>query len=228
MCNHYSNDLRKLGRFLGGLIGEQFNETKIPLRFGNLPAHLYPDRVGLVLRQAGDGLELTSMRWGFPKVKGTYVTNARWIVNKSGGIYEHWEEWSGPEYRCVVLASSFFEPDDRTRGGPKVLEAEFERTDGNPIFFPGFWRPWSGVRGTKKEPAEGDHELYCFLTTFPNKVMKPVHSKAMPVILEWEHVETWLNEPIEEAIALQKPAPEGVLKLLDRPAEDPPKQGTLV
>lgn len=232
MCNHYSNDLRKLGMFLGGRLGEQFSEIKIPLRFGNLPEHLYPDRVGLVLRQQGDGLDLSSMRWGFPKVEGSYVTNARHIMNKAGPS-PFWAEWTGPEYRVVVPASSFFEPDDRTRGieGQKIQDAQFVRSDGGPIFFAGFWRPWTGDRGTKKEPASGDHELYTFLTTFPNDLMKPIHKKAMPVILEWEDVETWLNEPIEDAIRLQRPAEEDTLTILDTPKPEPapakPKQGDL-
>jgi hypothetical protein len=34
-----------------------------------------------------------------------------------------------------------------------------------------------------KDPIEGTHTIYGFLTTEPNAVVAPVHSKAMPVIL---------------------------------------------
>jgi putative SOS response-associated peptidase YedK len=236
MCNHYSNDLRKLGRFLGGIIGEQFNETKIPLRFDNqVKTQVFPDKPGLVLRQVGDGLDLSAMRWGFPKnvdadgsiEKGaTWVTNARHVINKSGPA-PYWAEWTGPEYRCLVPASSFFEPDQRTVGSGAFREVEFARADGEPFFFAGMWRPWSGARGTKKDPITGDHELYTFLTTSPNALVKPVHSKAMPVILSMDDAEIWLNEPIEEAIQLQRPAPEGFLKIVEGEPPAAPKQGAL-
>jgi putative SOS response-associated peptidase YedK len=220
MCNHYSNDLRKLGRFLGELIGEQFNETKIPLRFDNqVKLNVFPDKPGLVLRQQGDGHELEAMRWGFPKVEekgATWVTNARHVMNKSGPA-PYWAEWTGPEYRCLVPATSFFEPDQRTVGTGAFREVEFARADGEPFFFAGMWRPWTGLRGTKKDPLAGDHLLYTFLTTFPNALVKPVHSKAMPVILSWDDGEVWLNEPMQEAIKLQKPAPDDALVIVERP-----------
>jgi putative SOS response-associated peptidase YedK len=38
-------------------------------------------------------------------------------------------------------------------------------------------------RGTKSKPIPGPHLVYDFLTTSPNAVVEPIHSKAMPVIL---------------------------------------------
>ena len=32
----------------------------------------------------------------------------------------------------------------------------------------GIWRPWTGVRGTKAEPVEGELLPYAFLTSEPN------------------------------------------------------------
>jgi len=171
----------------------------------------------VVFIQKGDGIEATSMRWGFPKVdepRATWVTNARHVMNKSGPS-PYWAEWTGPEYRCLVPASSFFEPDQRTVGTGAFREVEFARADGLPFMFAGMWRPWTGARGTKKEPVEGDHELFTFLTTAPNALVKPVHSKAMPVMLmNWEQCATWLNEPIADAIAeLQHPLSESELTI---------------
>jgi putative SOS response-associated peptidase YedK len=96
---------------------------------------------------------------------------------------------------------------------------EFARADGLPFFFAGLWRPWTGVRGTKKEPVEGEHEIYAFLTTSANGLMKPIHPKAMPVILtSWEEAEIWLNEPIDQAITLQRPLAEDRLVIVEKPA----------
>jgi putative SOS response-associated peptidase YedK len=42
-----------------------------------------------------------------------------------------------------------------------------------------------------------------------------VHPKAMPVILTSEQaVEQWLTLPVKEALALQKPLPDGALRIV--------------
>jgi putative SOS response-associated peptidase YedK len=50
----------------------------------------------------------------------------------------------------------------------------------------GIWTNWSGVRGSMKTPREGEHDLYALLTCDPNRVVGPIHPKAMPVILTTE------------------------------------------
>ena len=49
--------------------------------------------------------------------------------------------------------------------------------------------------------------LFSFLTTDSNEIVKPVHAKAMPVLLTEENWDTWLAAPAEEALALQRPFP---------------------
>jgi putative SOS response-associated peptidase YedK len=75
--------------------------------------------------------------------------------------------------------------------------------------------PWEGSRGTKKAPVVGQHELFTFLTTSANSIVKPVHSKAMPVLLLSDaDVETWLTALTDEALKLQKPAPYDAVMVL--------------
>jgi putative SOS response-associated peptidase YedK len=75
--------------------------------------------------------------------------------------------------------------------------------------------PWEGARGTKKAPVLGQHELFTFLTTSANSVVKPVHAKAMPVLLLTDtDVETWLAAPTDEALKLQKTAPDDAVVVL--------------
>src|SRR5262249_7213855 len=65
---------------------------------------------------------------------------------------------------------------------------------------------WHGLRGTQKNPVDGEHLLYGFLTTEPNAVVQPVHSKAMPVVLtEPEEWDAWLNADASTALKLQRP-----------------------
>jgi putative SOS response-associated peptidase YedK len=78
--------------------------------------------------------------------------------------------------------------------------------------------PGSGVGGTGKRKAKdelADHEIFAFLTTEANEIVRPIHEKAMPVILtEPDEIETWLSAPWEEAKALQRPFPADRLVVL--------------
>jgi putative SOS response-associated peptidase YedK len=77
------------------------------------------------------------------------------------------------------------------------------------------WRPWTGTRGTKAAPVEGEHRLYAFLTTDANAEVAPVHPKAMPVLLRTaEEIDRWLTAPTEGALDLQRPLPDGALEIV--------------
>jgi putative SOS response-associated peptidase YedK len=81
-----------------------------------------------------------------------------------------------------------------------------------PLFaFAGIWRPWTGER--KKETRE--HLLFSFLTTEPNDVVRPIHAKAMPVMLTTagEHLR-WLTADVDDVLALQRPLPANMLKIV--------------
>lgn len=85
--------------------------------------------------------------------------------------------------------------------------------------FAGLWRPWTGARGTKAKPVDGDHLLYSFLTTEPNAVVAPIHAKAMPVILRETDWETWLTADVAMALKFQQPWPEDELRIVARGPE---------
>jgi putative SOS response-associated peptidase YedK len=72
--------------------------------------------------------------------------------------------------------------------------------------FAGIWGTWRGFSGSQKNLVNGEHTLYGFLTTEPNAIVRPVHSKAMPVILtEPSEFDAWLDSDVESAIKLQRP-----------------------
>jgi putative SOS response-associated peptidase YedK len=81
--------------------------------------------------------------------------------------------------------------------------------------FAGIWTRWTSVRKVKE--GESTNDLFGFLTTAPNDVVAPIHAKAMPVILtEAEEIETWMTAPVEQALKLQRPLPDGALEIVAR------------
>ena len=179
-------------------------------------AHLLPDATGLVVRVAPDGQrELAAMRWGFPPPP---TTGARPVTNVRHTGSAYWKAWLAPTQRCVVPVTAFCLWTD---AAPKRRVWFASRNPSRLFCFAGIWRPWHGTRGTRAAPATGDHLLYALLTTTPNDVVKPVHAKAMPVLLTTaEEIDVWLRAPVAEALALQRPAGSDAIAIEERPATD--------
>jgi putative SOS response-associated peptidase YedK len=215
MCNHYRHDIRKANLEMARYGYEEFSETRITVRLGDrldaLKSEVYPDRETIVARLDENGVVIPEiMRWGFPPVQGNLVTNVRNTRNEeTGQISRFWGSFLKTEHRCLVPATAFSE----WSPGPPKGERWFEPA-GEPLMaFAGIWRPWAGVRGTKANPVDGEHRLFAFLTCAPNGVVKPIHPKAMPVILPRESWDVWLTAPVDEALDLQHPAPDAAIKL---------------
>ena len=201
MCTHYRSrhGVAEIARFFAAIIPQA----------SNAEVDAFPDRVAPVVRLGGSGQrELVPMRWGFPPPPN--VGNAP-VVNVRNVSSPFWQAWLKPAQRCLVPFSAFSEWTDAT---PK-RERWFALGEDEPLVaFAGIWRPWTGTRGTKRDPVEGDHLLYSFLTCLPNAVVSPIHAKAMPVVLRTpEECETWLSAPKEVALELQRPLPEGLILL---------------
>ena len=160
---------------------------------------------------------IANARWGMPSpvfaLKGRNsdpgITNVRNVQSR------HWQRWLGVEHRCVVPFTSFSENEVLADGSrPPVW---FALTEERPLaFFVGVWTPqWKSVRNVKE--GETTNDLYAFLTTEPNKEVAAIHPRAMPVILTTpDEIEKWMTAPTELALRLQRPLPDGALKIVAR------------
>jgi putative SOS response-associated peptidase YedK len=185
---------------------------------GNLPPlpGIFPDYAAPIVCNGAEGRELAMARWGMPSpafaLKGRNsdpgVTNVRNVKSP------HWRRWLGVESRCLVPFTSFSENEVLPDGSRPPVWFAFDES--RPLaVFAGIWTRWTSVRKVKE--GETTNDLFAFLTTEPNKEVGAVHPKAMPVILtKPEEIETWLTAPTEEALQLQRPLPDGALKIVAR------------
>lgn len=215
MCNLYRHDLSL--QALRSLAQEMQLPFLTTPATGNLrPGFVGADQDGPILRRKGDDLELAMVRWGFPSATDRSKTPITNIRNLDSRWWKHvnGEYLLDQEYRCLVPFTSFAE------WNAKSKENAWFEIDRDLAFFAGIWRPWHGERlmpvdgKARRQRIETDIELFAFLTTEPNEVVKPVHPNAMPVILtELDDCENWLSGGLR-SLELQRPLPQTAIRLL--------------
>ncbi len=185
---------------------------------GNLPPSpgIFPDYPAPIIRRSLDGnWTLITARWGMP-TPSIYLAGKRTdpgVTNIRNVNSPHWRRWLGTAHRCLVPFTSFSELDSRP-GASRNSPVWFALGQDRPLaFFAGIRTEWTSVRKLKE--GEVTTEGFGFLTCQPNTEVASVHPKAMPVILnrpeEWR---TWLTADITDALRLQRPLQDGLLRIV--------------
>ena len=187
---------------------------------------IYPDYPAPIVRTAADGVrELAMARWGMPSpafaLKGKKTDPG--VTNVRNTSSPHWRRWLSPEHRCLVPLTAFSEPERQPDSKSEPVWFALGE-DQLLTFFAGIWvSQWTSVRKVKE--GEVTTDLYAFLTTEPNAEVAPIHPKAMPVILtQPDELEAWMTAPWTLAKELQRPLPDGMLKIVARGRSDQPEE----
>lgn len=177
---------------------------------------IWPKHEAPVVRLNAEGQrELVRMHWGFltPQVSkktGKAIKPAAWQNARDNKVNKIplWRE-SFINRRCLLPGTAFHETKGRdpaedfwfTLKGDKELP---------PFAFAGLWREGQpGVEG-----QEGNWLSHTMITTTPNELVKPVHPDRMPVILDQEDYETWLNGDPDQAMKLLRPYPAQKMRIV--------------
>jgi len=107
----------------------------------------------------------------------------RGVTNIRNTSLSHWLRWLKPEFRCLVLAMSFCEPTDAGEPGDRSEGLDLVRAR-REAPAPRRRRYLVHLDGDARQHEEPRRGVPCsFQTTASKGVVKPVHSKAILVIL---------------------------------------------
>lgn len=107
--------------------------------------------------------------------------------------------------RCIIPASAFFEWQGSTRGAK--IKYRMARKDGDLFGFAGLYDTWKSPTGERLATCT-------IITTTPNSLMAPIHTR-MPVILLPEDEEAWLSPDlteVEQLASMLHPYPDALLE----------------
>ena len=192
MCGRFTQaDIEKLDRALYKL----FEVPSFEPRY-----NIAPTQDAAVIRESKRGRTIEPLRWGLiPSWANDPKVAMRTINARAESIAEKpaFKE-SFSRRRCVIPASGFYEW--QKRGSKK--QPYFIHPSSGHFAFAGLWDRWFSH-------TDGPLETFTIITTDANDALVDLHDR-MPVILDAQHVDTWLDPENEDTGTLQdilRPAP---------------------
>jgi putative SOS response-associated peptidase YedK len=203
MCNHYQLNAQALSDWA---IAQSIAAIETA---DQTPSDIWPKRKAVVVCVENGARIIEMMSWGVPmriagKRPGTQIT--KYVTNVRNVASPFWKSTlATPAQRCLVPFSAFAEPKpgkDAVTGRP--AEYRFGVNGEAVAMFGGLWR---NVEGS---------DVFAFLTCEPNSLVKPLHPKAMPLILMPQDYDLWLHGSYDDVVALQAPFPAQLMTLQSR------------
>jgi putative SOS response-associated peptidase YedK len=160
--------------------------------FGETPRYaIRPGEMIPAIRLGGSVPTVSPMKWGF---RPSWAPPKRICINMRSETAA-----TSPMFkrafrsaRCLIPADGFFEPN---RAVTKRAYVWFRQPADRPFFFPGLWTIFA-------REGESTYETCGLLTTTPNRTVAPYHGR-MPVVMNDEAAEAWLEAPGEDVERLQ-------------------------
>ena len=155
--------------------------------------------------------------WAKDPTIGNRMINARSeMLSQKPSFRTAYRRW-----RCLVLADGYYEWRKEPGGGAKT-PFYIRMASEKPFAFAGLWEQWQPSR-------DADAVLSCtILTCPPNEMLEQIHHR-MPVILDYDAYDLWLepnNQPPAELNHLLQPYPAdamtayAVSRLVNQPRND--------
>ncbi len=173
------------------LFGIDFTGMRLVPRY-----NIAPTQPVVAVRNRQGRREPAYLRWGFvPSWAKDVSVGSRMINARAETVHEK------PAYRhafrrrrCLIPADGFYEwrrrSDSRKRQPYLITLA-----DESPFAMAGLWEHWQDDMGNELETCT-------ILTTQANELVAELHDR-MPVILEPDHYDDWLNTPEQDADRLR-------------------------
>src|SRR5262245_825257 len=162
--------------------------------------NIAPTQDVLAVRQPEQGAkaELVALRWGLIPVWAKDAKIGYSTINaRSDTVAEKPAFRSAfKKRRCLILADGYYE---WLREGKSKLPYLYEIDGGKHFAIAGLWEWWPGPKGEDSAPIQS----CSIITTDANKLASKIHDR-MPVILDPDNYETWLDPANDDRAKLEK------------------------
>lgn len=140
------------------------------------------------------------VRWGFVPSWAKEVKPGKPLINARGETVAEKPTFRNAmkRRRCLIPADGFYEWLGDQPG--KKIPYFIHRKDDGLFAFAGLWEHWMGSDGSELETG-------AIITCGPNREVSQVHDR-MPVVIQPDDYETWLNGEPDDAARLIRPAPD--------------------
>ncbi|MEP0912187.1 SOS response-associated peptidase [Leptolyngbya sp. GB1-A1] len=160
----------------------------MPFRYNIAPTQAVP-----VVRAIGQAPQLDLLHWGLIPSWSKDPTIGFRLINARAETLTEKPSFRAAfrRRRCLIPADGFYEWQQVER---KKQPYYFCRDGHQPFAFAGLWEHW--------ESADGEIESCTIVTTEANHLLRSIHHR-MPVILQPEDYEQWLDPQVQEGDRLQ-------------------------